>query len=318
MPYGEVLKDVRELKRVRGTYAVVCGRYPTKNSTWEVRNIWINNPTLQAVLLDVFEGHPGVHCGADALEFKAPFAPLIHRWEQLCKLAHDNAGSEKQKLMKLFVDMLKEELQDTLIRVKKIYETGRAAHGDLRFVFKPGQLFFCSKAPIAAGISRTYAKGCLSVNQIAWTGSAYVTVESTFHVPFFHGTQPLSDLSVRPIWACPENDVKTLKAALVKRGRKYEGLRGIHLRFHQGQAQADTPRDCQESSPNRSEWGIINLEAAPTGWGSEDGIPVSNWISRTAHNNPKKSRLQIQAVRIHGTSDLRRLTKTTDRGTSHC
>ncbi|KAF5970189.1 AAA family ATPase [Fusarium bulbicola] len=247
MPYGEVLH------------------------TWEVRTIWINNPVLQAVLLDIFKGHPDVRCGSEVLEFKAPFAPLIHLWEQLCKLAGDNVGSEIQELVKLFVDMLKEELQDTLIRVKKIKETGLAAHGDLRFVFKPGQLFFCSKAPIAAGISRTYAKGRLSVNQIAWTGSAYATVNSTFHVPFFHGTQPLSELSVRPIWACPENDIKNMKAALVKRGRKYEGLRGIHLRFHQGQgqSQADTPQGHQESSSNHGA-GIpiaeINWEATATCW----------------------------------------------------
>ncbi|KAF5969721.1 AAA family ATPase y4kL [Fusarium coicis] len=81
MPYGEVLKDIREIKRVRGKYAVVCGRFPTKDSTWEVRTIWINNPVLQAILFDVFKGHPDVTGGKDILEFKAPFVPLIHRWE---------------------------------------------------------------------------------------------------------------------------------------------------------------------------------------------------------------------------------------------
>ncbi|KAF5570300.1 P-loop containing protein [Fusarium phyllophilum] len=220
MPYGEVMKEIREIKRVRGKYAVVCGRFPTKDSTWEVRTIWINNPVLQAILFDVFKDHPDVTCGGDILEFKAPFVPLIHRWEQLCKLAHDNAGSEKQELMNLFVDMLKEELQNTLSRVKRIKETGCASWEDLKFVFKPGQLFFRSEAPIAAGISQTYIGGFLSVHRIAWTGSDYSTVKSSFVVPVFHGTRPLSDLIVRPIWACPENDVNSLKAALVRRGRK--------------------------------------------------------------------------------------------------
>ncbi|KAF4441639.1 P-loop containing nucleoside triphosphate hydrolase [Fusarium acutatum] len=218
MPYGELMKEIREIKRVRGKYAVVCGRFPTKDSTWEVRTIWINNPVLQAILFDVFKDHPDVTCGGDILEFKAPFVPLIHRWEQLCKLAHDNAGSEKQELMKLFVNMLKEELQDTLSRVKRVRETGCASWEDLKFVFKPGQLFFRSEAPIAAGISQTYIGGFLSVHRIAWTGSDYSTVKSSFVVPVFHGTRPLSDLIVRPIWACPENDVNSLKAALIRRG----------------------------------------------------------------------------------------------------
>ncbi|KAH7169102.1 P-loop containing nucleoside triphosphate hydrolase protein [Fusarium sp. MPI-SDFR-AT-0072] len=205
MPYGEVQKEIREIKRVRGKYAVVCGRFPTKDSTWEVRTIWINNPVLQAVLYDVFRGHPDVSCGGEVLELRAPFVPLIHRWEQLCKLAGDNAGSEIQKLMKLFSS-------------KRIKETGCASWEDLKFVFKPGQLFFRSEAPIAAEISRTYGGGHLSVHQIAWTVSDYSTVKSTFVVPAFHGTRPLSDLIVRPVWACPENDIKALKAALIRRG----------------------------------------------------------------------------------------------------
>ncbi|EXK98233.1 hypothetical protein FOQG_01206 [Fusarium oxysporum f. sp. raphani 54005] len=248
MPYGEVQKEIREIKRVRGKYAVVCGRFPTKDSTWEVRTIWINNSALQAVLYDVFRGHPDVSCGGEVLEFKAPFVPLIHRWEQLCKLAGVNAGSEIQKLMELFVDMLKNELRDTLSRVKRIKETGCASWEDLKFVFKPAQLFFRSEAPIAAGISRKYGGGHLSVHQIAWTGSDYSTVKSTFVVPAFHGTRPLSDLIVRPVWACPENDIKALKAALIRRGRKYEDLRGIHFRFHQDPTRAGKAQHREESS----------------------------------------------------------------------
>ncbi|KAF5595219.1 P-loop containing protein [Fusarium pseudocircinatum] len=248
MPYGEVLKDIREIKRVRGKYAVVCGRFPTKDSTWEVRTIWINNPVLQAILFDVFKDHPDVTSDEDILEFKAPFVPLIHRWEQLCKLAHDNAGSEKQDLMKLFVDMLKEELQDTLSRVKRIKETGCASWEDLKFVFKPGQLFFRSEDPIAAGISQTYKGGFLSVHQIAWTGSDYSTFRSIFVVPVFHGTRPLSDLIVRPIWACPENDVNSLKAALIRRGRPRHYL-NIHgaMKADGDDSKASTPDDHQES-----------------------------------------------------------------------
>nr|RBQ83223.1 hypothetical protein FVER53263_02436 [Fusarium verticillioides] len=269
MPYGEVLKDICEIKRVGGKYAVVCGRFPTKDSTWEVRTIWINNPVLQAILLDVFKDHPDVTGGKDILEFKAPFVPLIHRWEQLCKLAHDNAGSEKQELMKLFVDMLKEELQDILSRVKRIKETGCASWEDLEFVFKPGQLFFRSEAPIAAGISHTYKEGFLSVYQIAWTGSEYSKCSSIFVVPVFHGTRPLSDLIVRSIWACPENDDNSLKAALIRRGRKYEDLRGIHFRFHQSptqpgkpQPREEPPSDCHETEGRV----IVDTDEHSDGW----------------------------------------------------
>ncbi|KAF4338471.1 P-loop containing protein [Fusarium beomiforme] len=199
MPYGEELKEVREIKRVRDTYAVVCGRYPTKDSTWEVRTIWINNPILVDVLRNIFMGHPDVECRAQTLEFKQPFVPLIHRWEQLCKLAVDNP--------------------ENLSRVKKIKETGSSSFEDLKFVFKPGKLFFCSQTPIAAGISRSYVSGYLEVSQVRWSGSEYSTTISSFHVPYYHGLMPLSDLSVRPYWACPEHDIKVLRDTLVKRGQ---------------------------------------------------------------------------------------------------
>ncbi|KAF5969720.1 P-loop containing protein [Fusarium coicis] len=144
--------------------------------------------------------------------------------------------------------MLKEELQDTLSRVKRIKETECASWEDLEFVFKPGQLFFRSEDPIAAGISHTYKEGFLSVYQIAWTGSEYSACSSIFVVPVFHGTRPLSDLIVRPIWACPENDVNSLKAALIRRGRSrhYVNIHGA-MKADRDDSKPSTPDDHQES-----------------------------------------------------------------------
>ncbi|KAF9775118.1 hypothetical protein IL306_006814 [Fusarium sp. DS 682] len=294
MPYGEEKKEVCEMKRVRGTYAVVYGRYPTKDSTWEV------------LLCDVFEDHPYVTCNAEILESRNPFAPLVHRWEQLCKLAVDNTGSEIQKLMKLFVDVLKNELQDTPSRVKKFKDTGCASFEDLQFIFKPGQLFFRSKPPIAAGICESYGHGHVSVSQIRWSGCDYSTIISSFCIPYLDGIRPLSDLSARPHWACPENDIKALKAALIKRGRKYEALRSIHLRFHVSSSKAEKTQDIQLSSPDvdvvRKPVNNVSYKGRLTDIQSE--APASENVCGNPKGNTtlKDSRLPIKPVRFHGTS----------------
>ncbi|KAF5619487.1 P-loop containing protein [Fusarium sp. NRRL 52700] len=220
-------------KRIRDTYAIVCGRYPTKERTWEVRTIWINNPVLQDILRGIADPS-GWFASDETVKFEKPFVRLVHHWEQLCELEDADAGSETQKFMKLFMDLLREKLRDTLIRVKKIMKTGCAAFRDLQFVFKPGQLFFNSRPPMGAGVCQSYKYGKVTVDQVAWDGEEYGSVDSTFHLPYFAGLRPISKLSVRPAWACSGDDIKSMKAALVAHGRKYEALRGIHYRFYPG------------------------------------------------------------------------------------
>lgn len=224
---------VLKAKRIRDTYAIVCGRYPTKENTWEVRTIWINNPILQDILREIADP-PEWGSRDETIKFQKPFVRLVHHWEQLCELADVDAGSETQKFMKLFTDLLRGKLRDTLIRVKKIMKTGCAAYSDLQFVFKPGQLFFDSRPPMDAGICQSYKYGEVTVDQVEWDGEEYRWAESTFSMPYFGDIRPISELSVRPAWAYSENDIKSMKAALVERGRKYEALRGIHYRFYPG------------------------------------------------------------------------------------
>ncbi|KAF5635664.1 aaa family [Fusarium tjaetaba] len=206
---------IRKAKRIRDTYAIVCGRYPTKENTWEVRAIWVNNPILQDILRNI-SVDPDWSSSAKSIKFERPFASLVHHWDQLCELAVADAGSETQRFMKLFVNLLRGQLRDTLIRVKKIMKTGCAAFYDLQFVFKPGQLFFDSCPHMGAGVCQSYEHGEVTVDQVLLRHSA------------------ISELSVRPAWACSEDDIKSMKAALVERGRKYEALRGIHFRFYPG------------------------------------------------------------------------------------
>ncbi|KLP13517.1 TOB3 (member of AAA-ATPase family) [Fusarium fujikuroi] len=110
MPYGEEEDPVRKAKRIRDTYAIVCGRYPTRESTWEVQTIWINNPILQDVLRGIMGDHPDWSFREGTFSFQKPFVPLVHHWEQLCELVDIDAGSETQKFMKLFMDLIRGEL----------------------------------------------------------------------------------------------------------------------------------------------------------------------------------------------------------------
>ncbi|CVK90328.1 related to TOB3 (member of AAA-ATPase family) [Fusarium mangiferae] len=231
---------VLKAKRIRDTYAIVCGRYPTEENTWEVRTIWINNPILQDILREIADP---LEWGSrdETIKFQKPFVRLVHHWEQLCELADVDAGSETQKFMKLFTDLLRGKLRDTLIRVKKIMKTGCAAYSDLQFVFKPGQLFFDSRSPMD-------------------DGEEYRSAESTFSMPYFGDIRPISELSVRPAWACSEDDIKSMKAALVERGRKYEALRGIHYRFYPGILKKEHTH-CEAKA---SGWGQASIPSIPS------------------------------------------------------
>ncbi|PNP75287.1 hypothetical protein FNYG_11430 [Fusarium nygamai] len=253
---------IRKAKRICDTYAIVCGRYPTKENTWEVRTIWINNPILQDILRNI-SVDPDWRSRDESIKFEKPFASLVHHWEQLCELAVADAGSEPQRFMKLFVNLLRGQLRDTLIRVKKIMETECAAFSDLQFVFKPGQLFVDSCHPMGAGVCQSYKHGEVTVDQVVWKGEEYRLTDSTFDLPSFAGIRPISELSVRPAWACSEDDIKSMKAALVERGRKYEALRGIHFRFYPGIIEKMDPHWDPEAPKSHGCWGATSILSLP-------------------------------------------------------
>ncbi|KAF5679531.1 AAA family ATPase [Fusarium denticulatum] len=284
---------IRKAKRIRDTYAIVCSRYPTKENTWEIRTIWINNPILQDILRNI-SVPPDWSSSARSIKFEKPFASLVHHWEQLCELADADAGSETQRFMKLFVNLLRGQLRDTLIRVKKIMKTGCAAFSDLQFVFKPGQLFFDSCHPMGAGVCQSYIHGKVTVDQVVWKGEEYRLTDSTFNLPSFAGIRPISELSVRPAWACSEDDIKSMKAALVERGHKYEALRGIHFRFYPGIVEKEHTHCEAEASgwdgvrvpslPVQVIAGRVIVDAAGQGTAQVDDLKDIEWNTQAFDN----------------------------------
>ncbi|KAF5674946.1 AAA family ATPase [Fusarium heterosporum] len=280
-PFGVDQETALKNKRLRDIYAIVCGHYPCSDGTWELRTIWINNPTLNSAICKVFKDHLAKPWDKpENLEFTTPFVPLVQRWEQLCKLAVDDKGSELQKLMDLFVEMLKIELRGTLQRVKKIKQTGFSSFYDLQFVFEPGKLFVRSD-PLDAGISWAYSFGQLSVNQIKSNGIDYGVERRSWHLRHFEGTRRLADLDVRPFWACDKNDAQAIKSALIRRGRLYEELvQNMHLRFNVATAQEYQPE---------TDFDIWEHSEA-------EGWTASDWgeTQQRTKDDPKASHLPIQ------------------------
>ncbi|KAM0475960.1 hypothetical protein ACHAP7_007066 [Fusarium lateritium] len=266
-PYGQDQDTARRSRKLRDIYAVVCGHYPCVDRTWEMRTIWVHNPLLKSALCEVLADHTDKSWYGETLEFKKPFATLVHRWEKLCKVAVNNKGTETQKVVNLFVEMLKHELQDTLQRVKMVKETGAAAFSDLVFVYQPGQLFLRAEKPMAAGISHKYDEtGTLTVHQVKSNGEIYGGIANQWHVEYFRGRRHLSDLNIRPFSACSKEVGQTVRADLIERGRKWEELvQGQFMRFHIGKAPICQPQEISWRSPHGafSGWDQPDVRAQP-------------------------------------------------------
>ncbi|KAF5000836.1 hypothetical protein FGRMN_1444 [Fusarium graminum] len=257
-PFGVDQETALKNKRLRDIYAIVCGHYPCTDGTWELRTIWINNPILNSAICKVFGDHLNKPWDKpENLVFTKPFVPLVQRWEQLCKLAVDDKGSELQKLMDLFVGMLKIELRGTLQRVKKIKQTGSSSFNDLQFVFEPGKLFVRSHPRMDAGVSWEYDFGQLTVHQIKSNGTDYGVEKTSWCLSHFEGIRRLADLDVRPFSACAKDDAQAIESALIHRGRLYEKLvQGKHVRFNIATAQEYQPEpDCDvRGNSEAEEW----------------------------------------------------------------
>ncbi|KAF4968296.1 hypothetical protein FSARC_4241 [Fusarium sarcochroum] len=265
--YPQKEEKVRKAKKVRDTYSVVCGHYPLPDGTWEIQTIMINNETLKSALSSALKdkGYHYLNFNASTLEFSRPFAPLIHNWQQLSKMAIDQIGSTAQQQMSLLMEVLQDELKDVLKEFRTVKSTGYVSFNMLPLAFQPGEVIICSKPQTTACVFRSCRRDGkeykFRLYQVTWNGNQYGLETLTEVVNGFQGTRRLAELGVRPFRSYPDQEASKLRSTLIKRGRKYEELRGMHFRMHVGLAHEydDSNWSKQDSTCVSKEMVIVDM-----------------------------------------------------------
>ena len=216
-----------------------------------LESIDIQSPLIKNVLSNILSSYPGVKVGSKILSFSTPFAPLFHSWQDTLRAASDETSTETRSHLKALVDVLKPVFEDHLSELEDCRKTQAVSFPMLWSVFKPGdlvytQLFEQECVMRLKNSYMSYPEYFLLCEYIDWDGKEFQRKEHHIHLRCFEGTIPFKDLTAMPLSMHPER--LAIKDRLSERGRKFEGLKGIHFKAYKGSALVSKAEYAEESS----------------------------------------------------------------------
>src|SRR5207248_9005066 len=110
--------------------------------TLEIDSLIIQSPLLKEVLGVVLKDYPGITTKLQRLVFNAPFQPFVHRWTKLVHVLQTTADEKTRTHLKLFHDILHEELKDAIAAKNDLVANGVITFEHLWTIFEPGVLFY--------------------------------------------------------------------------------------------------------------------------------------------------------------------------------
>ena len=213
--------------------------------TLEIDSLIVQSPLLKEALGVVLKDYPGITTNLQRLVFKAPFQPFVHRWAKLVNVLRTTTDEATIAHLKLFHDVLHEELKDAIAAKEDLVANGVITFEHLWTIFEPGVLFYGTdegKERVYDLQSASYAEDRrsglrflqLQGRGIDWDGEKFgssVQYLSNFE---FDGTKSITRLANFPL------DFHPLKQDLINRltnrGKIFEKFAGYHFMAYRGTA----------------------------------------------------------------------------------
>ena len=145
--------------------------------------------------------------------------------------------------LELLIDILKEELKDTIKALEDYVANGVINYEHLWTIFAPGSVIvseahgtpsgyeFTKGAYVKLQCGKAYALTC---SMIDWGGKSWGRRKVHINVMQFTGLKAIKDLEGLPFSFLPEKD--QLRPALIERGKKFAGLAGFQYKAYNGPA----------------------------------------------------------------------------------
>ncbi|GIC93697.1 ATP-binding protein [Aspergillus udagawae] len=207
----------------------------------QIHSIVVQSEHLKKVLGKVLDGYPGVTMTLERVEFRSPFKPFVHRWEQFASARDRELDSVTKSHVELLYTILEEELRDTIARKNDLVLNGVVTHDLLWTIFEPEDEIFS----MVGGHPRAFQfksgeTNCrtgafdLEAKYIDFDGDDFGFRDKDFEVPPFGGTMPITALPVFPLRH--HTDQITVRDSLVARGAVWEHYKGYHFKYYEGLA----------------------------------------------------------------------------------
>jgi hypothetical protein len=213
--------------------------------TLEIDSLIVQSPLLKEVLGVVLKDYPGITTNLQRLVFKAPFQPFVHRWTKLVNVLETTTDETTRAHLKLFHDILHEELKDAIAAKNDLVVNGVITFEYLWTIFEPGVLFYGTDEgkervfELQSANYQTDRRSGLNYLQLQargvdWDGESFgssVEYLSNFE---FDGTKPITRLAYFPLDFHPHQPDVINRLTL--RGKIFEKFAGYHFMAYRGTA----------------------------------------------------------------------------------
>jgi len=220
-----------------------------------VDRVQVRSPHLKKVLSELLASYPNYSNPTSpfAMEFDAPFRPLLHAWDAITRLMDEHPDPVTRDHVRILHDVLAKAFERHLKVVEECRSTGRINYGDLWTIFKPGELLYrkypISKDRIIKLVSAKYDVDmdnaeCFIIEGewVCWDGNRLGLASASYAFYPYDEMMNIAELHPMPLKLHPHQ--KAIKERLLKRGRIYTRLTQTEMKVYTG-PEGDANRDDQ-------------------------------------------------------------------------
>ena len=209
---------------------------------WATSSIEAKSPGLRAVLDSVFRNYPSWYADASPYAVSPPFKPYVHRWSALLEeVERARADELLDDELRLLKDTLEPRIANQLSALKRVKETGTVSFDDLWLILGPGCLIVsndCTKAFRLVDVEFTPRCGpqpayyTAVLAYVDWNGAVSGVAGRNLRIYEFNQPRSVDKLPFYPLDFSPR--ARLIEEKLLARGRKFEALRGFHVKAYAG------------------------------------------------------------------------------------
>lgn len=206
-----------------------------------LHSIIIQSPLIRKVLSTFLVGYPGINTESKTLSFEAPFQPLFHCWEDILTAAKEDTITETRNHLGVLIETLESSFEYLNELLTDCRTHGAISFNALWTILRPGILIYSTHNGQECimrlqSVFRSDANYQLSCEYIDWDGLFFGYGTRFEHIQYYEGTAHVSGLGlgVMPLDLHPQS--LEIKDRLMKRGKRFEALKGFHFKAYNGSA----------------------------------------------------------------------------------